>query len=319
VNIARRQMIGGILLFSAALVAMLWANSPLRESYFAVSHIEALKGVAIFIFFLSIGIELRHEISDGILSKPKQAVVPVFAAIGGMAVPVIIYSLINVGEASSRGWGVPMSTDIAFALGVLAIAGRWLPKPVRTFVMTVAVVDDSLTILMIAIFFASSFHALSLASLGGVLIGLFLPRGQKLQKYLEPAVAFAFLPLFALLSAGVDLSKLSSAESASPLIIIGIVVAMVIGKPLGVLGATWLVTKSKLGTLPQQVTWPRLRRVSLLFGMCFTVAMLMSELSFGDSEGEQSLANVSVLITSAVMALLATAALTLRTKHLHEH
>ncbi len=318
-NIARRQMIGGILLFSAAIVAMLWSNSPIRESYAVVSHIEALKGVAIFIFFLSIGIELRHEITHGILSKPKQAVVPIFAAIGGMAVPVIIYSLINAGEASSRGWGVPMSTDIAFALGVLAIAGRWLPKPVRTFVMTVAVVDDSLTILMIAIFFASSFHALSLASLGGVLIGLFLPRGQKLQKYLEPAVAFAFLPLFALLSAGVDLSKLSSAEGASPLIIIGIVIAMVIGKPLGVLGATWLVTKSKLGTLPQQVTWPRLRRVSLLFGMCFTVAMLMSELSFGDSEGEQSLANVSVLITSAVMAVLATAALSLRTKHLHEH
>ena len=318
-NIARRQMIGGILLFSAAIVAMLWSNSPIRESYAVVSHIEALKGIAIFIFFLSIGIELRHEITHGILSKPKQAVVPIFAAIGGMAVPVIIYSLINAGEASSRGWGVPMSTDIAFALGVLAIAGRWLPKPVRTFVMTVAVVDDSLTILMIAIFFASSFHALSLASLGGVLIGLFLPRGQKLQKYLEPAVAFAFLPLFALLSAGVDLSKLSSAEGASPLIIIGIVIAMVIGKPLGVLGATWLVTKSKLGTLPQQVTWPRLRRVSLLFGMCFTVAMLMSELSFGDSEGEQSLANVSVLITSAVMAVLATAALSLRTKHLHEH
>ncbi len=318
-NIARRQMIGGILLFSAALVAMIWSNSPLRETYAVVSHIEALKGVAIFIFFLSIGVELRHEITDGILSKPKQAVVPIFAAIGGMAVPVIIYSLINAGEASSRGWGVPMSTDIAFALGVLAIAGRWLPKQVRTFVMTVAVVDDSLTILMIAIFFASSFHALSLASLGGVLIGLFLPRGQKLQKYLEPAVAFAFLPLFALLSAGVDLSKLSSAEGASPLIIIGIVIAMVIGKPLGVLGATWLVTKSKLGTLPQQVTWPRLRRVALLFGMCFTVAMLMSELSFGDSEGEQSLANVSVLITSAVMAVLATAALSLRTKHLHEH
>ena len=318
-NIARRQMIGGILLFSAAIVAMLWSNSPIRESYAVVSHIEALKGVAIFIFFLSIGIELRHEITHGILSKPKQAVVPIFAAIGGMAVPVIIYSLINAGEASSRGWGVPMSTDIAFALGVLAIAGRWLPKPVRTFVMTVAVVDDSLTILMIAIFFASSFHALSLASLGGVLIGLFLPRGQKLQKYLEPAVAFAFLPLFALLSAGVDLSKLNSAAGASPLIIIGIVIAMVIGKPLGVLGATWLVTKSKLGTLPQQVTWPRLRRVSLLFGMCFTVAMLMSELSFGNSEGEQSLANVSVLITSAVMAVLATAALSLRTKNLHEH
>ena len=85
------------------------------------------------------------------------------------------------------------------------------------------------------------------------------------------------------------------------------------------LATAWLVTKSKLGALPEQVTWARLLRIAPLFGMCFTVAMLMSELSFGDSEGEQSLANVSVLITSAVMALLATAALSLRTKHLHEH
>lgn len=318
-NIARRQMIGGILLFASAIVAMLWANSPIRDSYEAVSHIELLKGATIFLFFLSIGIELRHEITHGSLSKPRQAVVPIFAAIGGMAVPVIIYSLINLGEPSARGWGVPMSTDIAFALGVLAIAGRWLPKQVRAYVMTVAVVDDSLTILMIAIFFASSFHALSLFSLAGVLVGVFLPSGDKLQKRLEPAVAFAVLPLFALLSAGVDLSKLASATNASPLITIGIIVAMMIGKPLGVLGTTWIVTKSKLGTLPVQVTWPRLRRVGLLFGMCFTVAMLMSELSFGDSEGEHSLANVSVLIASAAMALLATMALSLKSKHLHDH
>jgi NhaA family Na+:H+ antiporter len=318
-NIARRQMIGGILLFAAAAVAMIWSNTPFRESYAVVSHIEALKGLAIFVFFFSIGIELRHEITHGILSKPKQAVVPVFAAIGGMAVPVIIYSLVNAGEVSSRGWGVPMSTDIAFALGVLAIAGRWLPNQVRTYVMTVAVVDDSLTILMIAIFFASSFHVLSLASLAGVVVGLLMPANQKLQRTLAPAVAFVFLPLFALLSAGVDLSKLASATNASPLIIIGIVLAMVIGKPLGVLGTTWLVTKSKLGTLPQEVTWASLRRVGLLFGMCFTVAMLMSELSFGDSEGEQSLANVSVLITSAVMAILATLALSIRSKHLHDN
>jgi NhaA family Na+:H+ antiporter len=318
-NIARRQMIGGILLFSAALVAMIWANSPLRESYFEISNIEALKGTTIFLFFLSVGMELRHEITHGSLSKPKQAIVPIIAAMGGMLVPVIVYSIVNFGEPSARGWGVPMSTDIAFALGVLAIAGRWLPKQVRTYVMTVAVVDDSLTILMIAIFFTSNFHVLSLASLSGVAVGLLLPRGEKLQKVLEPSVAFVILPLFALLSAGVDLGKLASATNASPLIILGIVLAMVIGKPLGVLGTTWLVTKSKLGTLPPEVSWARLRRVGLLFGMCFTVAMLMSELSFGDSEGELALANVSVLITSAVMAVLATAALSLRTKHLHEH
>jgi len=315
---ARRQMFGGILLFSAAVIAMIWANSPLRESYVTLSHIEAIKGITIFLFFLSIGIELRHEITHGSLSKPRQAVVPIFAALGGMFVPVLIYSVVNFGEPSARGWGVPMSTDIAFALGVLAIAGSWLPKQVRTYVMTVAVVDDSLTILMIAIFFTSNFHTLSLASLAGVIVGLLMPANQKFQSALTPAVAFVILPLFALLSAGVDLSKLASASNASPLIILGIVLAMVIGKPLGVLGTTWLVTKSKLGTLPAEVTWPRLRRVGLLFGMCFTVAMLMSELSFGDSEGEQSLANVSVLITSAVMALLATAALSLRTKHLHD-
>lgn len=318
-NSARRQLLGGILLFAAAILAMLWSNSPFRDSYAAISHIEALKGVAIFLFFLSIGIELRHEITHGSLSKPRQAVVPIFAAIGGMALPVIIYSVINFGEPSAKGWGVPMSTDIAFALGVLAIAGRWLPKQVRTFVMTVAVVDDSLTILMIALFFASSFHVLSLASLAGVVVGLFLPGGSKLQKTLEPAVALVVLPIFALLSAGVDLCKLASATDASPLITVGIVVAMMVGKPLGVFGTTWLVTKSKLGTLPKEISFPRLLRVALLFGMCFTVAMLMSELSFADSEGEHALANLSVLIASATMAILATIALTVKVNHLREH
>jgi NhaA family Na+:H+ antiporter len=164
-NTAKRQLIGGISLFVAAALALLIANSPLASAYQAFASIETLKGLAIFLFFLSVGIELRHEIISGSLRKPRQAVVPIFAAMGGMAVPVVIYSLINFGQPSAVGWGVPMSSDMAFALGVLAIAGRWLPKQIRTYVLTVAVVDDSLTILMIAIFFASSFHVLSLASL----------------------------------------------------------------------------------------------------------------------------------------------------------
>lgn len=315
---ARRQVAGGIALFASAIVAMIWANSPFHESYAALSHLEGLKGLAIFLFFLSVGIELRHEISHGSLSKPRQAVVPIFAAMGGMLVPVLIYSAVNFGEPSARGWGVPMSTDIAFAIGILAIAGRWLPRQVRTFVLTVAVVDDSLTILMIAIFFTSSFNILSLESLAGVLIGLLLPQGQKMQKALEPTVNFVMLPVFAFLSAGVNLSDLTGATGASPLIIVGIVAAMVIGKPVGVIATAWLVTKSKLGRLPDQVTWPRLLRVAPLFGMCFTVALLMSELSFGDSIAEHSLANVSVLITTSVMAILTATALSLRTKHLHE-
>jgi NhaA family Na+:H+ antiporter len=317
-NAAKRQLIGGILLFASAAAALLIANSPLADAYHHLAEIEAIKGAAIFLFFLSIGIELRHEITHGSLSKPKLAVVPIFAAIGGMALPVIIYSLVNLGRDSAGGWGVPMSTDIAFALGVLAIAGRWLPKAVRTYVMTVAVVDDSLTILMIAIFFASSFHFLSLVSLAGVLVGLFMPAGERIAKVLEPTVAYAALPLFAFLSAGVTLGSLSFTEGSASLIVGGVILAMVIGKPLGVLGTTWLVTKSKLGSLPESVTWPRLLRVGLVFGMCFTVAMLMSELSFGEQADYHSVANVSVLIATCAMAILSTLTLSLRKKHLHD-
>ena len=296
------------MLFGSAILAMILANSPLSVGYFAIAQIEQLKGVAIFFFFLSIGIELRHEIRHGFLSKPKQAVVPVLAAIGGMLVPIAIYSLVNAGTSASAGWGVAMSTDIAFALGALAVAGRWLPRQVRLFVMTVAVVDDSLTILMIALFFASSFHLLSLVSLAGVAVGLFLPKGEKLQKTLQPAVAFVALPVFAFLSAGVRID--SGAIELS--IMTGILLAMIVGKPLGVLGATWLVTKSKLGKLPEQLTWSLLIRVGLLFGMCFTVAMLMSDLAFGDQLARHSVANLSVLIGTAVMATLSIAALSLR-------
>jgi len=296
------------MLFGSAILAMILANSPLSVGYFAIAQIEQLKGVAIFFFFLSIGIELRHEIRHGFLSKPKQAVVPVLAAIGGMLVPIAIYSLVNAGTSASVGWGVAMSTDIAFALGALAVAGRWLPRQVRLFVMTVAVVDDSLTILMIALFFASSFHLLSLVSLAGVAVGLFLPKGETLQKTLQPAVAFVALPVFAFLSAGVRID--SGAIEFS--IMAGILLAMIVGKPLGVLGATWLVTKSKLGKLPEQLNWSLLIRVGLLFGMCFTVAMLMSDLAFGEEPARHSVANLSVLIGTAVMATLSIAALSLR-------
>jgi NhaA family Na+:H+ antiporter len=304
----RRELVGGIMLFGSAILAMILANSPLSVGYFAIAQIEQIKGVAIFFFFLSIGIELRHEIRHGFLSKPKQAVVPVLAAIGGMLVPIAIYSLVNAGTSASAGWGVAMSTDIAFALGALAVAGRWLPRQVRLFVMTVAVVDDSLTILMIALFFASSFHLLSLVSLAGVAVGLFLPKGEKLQKTLQPAVAFVALPVFAFLSAGVRID--SGAIELS--IVTGILLAMIVGKPLGVLGATWLVTKSKLGKLPEQLNWSLLIRVGLLFGMCFTVAMLMSDLAFGEEPARHSVANLSVLIGTAVMATLSIAALSVR-------
>ena len=298
-------------LILAALAAMLWANSPFAEAYEAMISIEAIKGLAIFLFFLSLGIELRHEITQGSLAKPRQAIVPIFAAIGGMLVPVAIYSLINQGLPSSVGWGVPMSTDVAFALAVLAIAGKFLPAPIRVFLMTVAVVDDSLTILMIALFFSSTFHLLSVVSLAGVVIGLFLPRGQQMTGWLTPTVNYVALPVFALFSAGVNIQGLGESFATSA-ITWGVIVAMVVGKPLGVLGTTWLVTKSGLGRLAAGIKWRDLLAIGSLFGMCFTVALLMSELSFGNQQSEHATANLSVFIGSLSSALLAITALQIR-------
>jgi NhaA family Na+:H+ antiporter len=272
---------------------------------------EAIKAAAIFVFFLSLGIELRHEITHGSLAKPRQAIVPILAAIGGMLVPVIIYSIINAGLPSAVGWGVPMSTDVAFALAVLAVAGRFLPKSIRVFLLTVAVVDDSLTILIIALFFASSFQPLSVFSLAGVALGLFLPRGQKAASWLNPVANWAALPLFAAITLWQTFANFQG-QLAGSAITLGVVVAMVFGKPLGVLGTTWLVTKTGLGKLAADVKWPDLLSIGSLFGICFTVAMMMSELSFGENPSEHSIANVSVLIGGVTSALLAVVALQIR-------
>jgi NhaA family Na+:H+ antiporter len=165
---------------------------------------------------------------------------------------------------------------------------------------------------MIAIFYASSFHMLSLVSLSGVILGLLLPKGEKILPRLQPAVAFVALPVFALFSAGVNLANIDFNVFATSSITIGILVAMIIGKPLGVLGTTFLVTKSGLGKLSSDIKWADLLPTGLLFGMCFTVALLFSELSFGETVVEHSTANLSVFIGSTVAALLATIALSIR-------
>ena len=272
---------------------------------------EAIKAGAIFVFFLSLGVELRHEIRHGSLAKPRQAIVPILAAVGGMLVPVLIYSAINSGLPTSVGWGVPMSTDVAFALAVLALAGRFLPKSIRVFLLTVAVVDDSLTILIIALFFASSFQPLSVFSLAGVALGLLLPQAQKASGWLTPVANFGALPVFAAINLWQTFSNFQG-QLAGSAITLGVIVAMVFGKPIGVLGTTWLVTKSGLGKLAKDVKWPDLLSIGSLFGICFTVAMMMSELSFGGSPAEHSIANLSVLIGSLTSAILAVVALQIR-------
>ncbi|MBZ9639584.1 Na+/H+ antiporter NhaA [Streptomyces sp. PSKA30] len=185
VDALRTETVGGVLLLLAAVTSLLWANIPaLHDSYETVSHFHlgpaalgldlsiehwAADGLLAIFFFVA-GIELKRELVAGDLRDPKAAVLPVVAALCGMAVPALVYTLTNVlGGGSLNGWAVPTATDIAFALAVLAVIGTSLPSALRAFLLTLAVVDDLFAILIIAVFFTET---INFAALGGSVVGL---------------------------------------------------------------------------------------------------------------------------------------------------
>ncbi|MCZ4509431.1 Na+/H+ antiporter NhaA [Streptomyces sp. ActVer] len=180
----RTETVGGVLLLAAAIAALIWANTPIRESYESVRDFHvgpaslgldlsiehwAADGLLAVFFFVA-GIELKRELVAGDLRDPRAAALPVVAALCGMAVPALVYTLVNVtGGGSFDGWAVPTATDIAFALAVLAVIGTSLPSALRAFLLTLAVVDDLFAILIIAVFFTEN---LNFAALGGAAVGL---------------------------------------------------------------------------------------------------------------------------------------------------
>ncbi|WP_336129460.1 Na+/H+ antiporter NhaA [Mesoflavibacter sp. CH_XMU1422-2] len=168
----------GILLLITVVIAMVWANSPWQEIYrslmrtdisFAVGSFKIAEPLLLWIndglmalFFLQVGLELKREILGGKLSTPQNAILPIGAAIGGMVVPALIYFLLNSTGEASQGWGVPMATDIAFSLGVLALFGKRLPIALRVFLVTLAVVDDLGAVMVIALFYTSGISTMDL-------------------------------------------------------------------------------------------------------------------------------------------------------------
>ncbi|TDC09785.1 Na+/H+ antiporter NhaA [Streptomyces sp. 8K308] len=180
----RLEVTGGLALIIAAAIALALANSPISDGYFSLRdhHLDipplglelsvghwASDGLLAVFFFIA-GIELKRELVVGELRRPAAALLPVAAAVGGMAVPALIYvAFAAAGGGDLNGWAVPMATDIAFALGVLAVVGRNLPSALRTFLLTLAIVDDLIAILVIAVFFTST---LNLWALAGALAGL---------------------------------------------------------------------------------------------------------------------------------------------------
>ncbi|MCA0444935.1 MAG: Na+/H+ antiporter NhaA [Bacteroidetes bacterium] len=184
------QASGGILLLFSALVALIWANSAFSESYQLLFHIPVTIGFSdlivskplflwindglMAVFFFVVGLEIKRELLTGELNSIKKAALPVAAALGGMIAPALIYTSFNIGTPGTAGWGIPMATDIAFALGILAMIGSRVPLQLKIFLTALAIIDDLGAVLVIALFYTSEISLLSLVIGGGILLLLFL-------------------------------------------------------------------------------------------------------------------------------------------------
>jgi len=208
-EILRKETVGGALLVAAAAIALIWANSPAAESYFALRdfkvgyapwHLDLSLGAwaadgLLAVFFFLVGLELKREFVAGDLRQPAKAAVPVAAAAGGVLVPALIFAAVNWGDAEAvRGWAVPTATDIAFAVAVLAVIGSHLPTALRLFLLTLAVVDDLIAIAIIAIFYTSEIHVVPLL-LFLVPVAVYAFLAQRYRRFfgLNPAAAWLIL------------------------------------------------------------------------------------------------------------------------------
>jgi NhaA family Na+:H+ antiporter len=381
----RDETVGGVLLLVAAVLAIVWANSPWGASYEdlvnltvgpAALHLDLPLSVwaadgLLAVFFFVVGLELKHELVLGSLSKPNQAVVPVAAALGGMILPAVIFVVVNtvMADGSPKGWGIPMATDIAFALAVLAVVGRRLPVALRAFLLTLAVVDDLGAITVIAVFYSDHFYlswflgALATfavyawaqhkrirtpflyvplvllgwylmhgsgvhATIAGVAFGL-LTRVRKdpgedqaptdrMEHLIHPLSAAVCVPLFAFFSAGVNVRETGLAEALRNPVAIGVILGLVIGKPVGVIALSWITARFTRATLNPDIAWRDVSAIGLLAGIGFTVALLIDELAYETDPNRLNSAKVAILVASVIAALLASIAILSRNRHYAE-
>ena len=393
-EILRKETVGGALLVAAAVIALIWANSPASDSYFALRdykvgyepwHLDLSLGAwaadgLLAIFFFLVGLELKREFVAGDLRQISKSIVPVAAAVGGVVVPAVIYAVVNLATPDTlRGWAIPTATDIAFAVAVLAIIGSHLPSALRIFLLTLAVVDDLIAITIIAFFYSSDIQVVPLllaliplaiyavlaqkyrrffgrhaaaawlillplgavtwalvhasgihATVAGVLLGFAVPvirsqasggpeAGPGLAEIFEhrfrPISAGVAVPVFAFFSAGVAVGGWEGLGSAlADPVAVGIILGLVLGKPVGILATTWILTKATRASLDSSFKWVDVFGVALLAGIGFTVSLLVAELSFGQGSQHDDHAKVGILAASLLAALLATAVLRTRNR-----
>ncbi|BCL67103.1 Na(+)/H(+) antiporter NhaA [Haemophilus haemolyticus] len=362
---------GGILLLFSAAVAMLLANSPLSSQYNDFLNLPVSLQIGSFsinktlihwindgfmaVFFVLVGMEVKKELFEGALSSYQQAIFPAIAAMGGMIVPALVYWFIAKQDPSlANGWAIPMATDIAFALGIMALLSKQVPLPLKIFLLALAIIDDLGAIVVIALFFSHElsvqaliFSGISIltlvllnrfrvsalcaymvvgailwasvlksgvhATLAGVIIGFCIPlKGKKgerplhdFEHILAPWSSFVILPLFAFANAGVSFEGIDVSMISSPLLL-AIACGLIIGKPVGVFGFSYISVKLGLAKLPDGINFKQIFAVAVLCGIGFTMSMFLASLAFDADAGESvnTLSRLGILLGSTVSATL---------------
>ncbi|GAA3019109.1 Na+/H+ antiporter NhaA [Microbacterium dextranolyticum] len=379
--LTRSPRFPAVLLLLAAATGLLLANSPMRDSVFEIA--DARVGVPglielsgrhvvsdglLALFFFAAAVELRHELTRGRLASVRRALLPAVAAAGGVVVPVLVYLVIAGGSDTARGWPIPTATDVAFALGVLAVFGPGLPAGVRVFLLALAILDDVVGIVLIAVLFTAHLEVVPLgiaailvvvfgwlsvrhvsmrasesvtvrvawrvvlialavavwgavhasgvhATIAGVALGLAMtPRGAARARHaLEPWVAVVVLPLFALTAALVPLPAASVTE-LSPAFW-GVVVALPLGKLLGIAVATALGSVVLRVPHPERLAFGDLLAVAALGGIGFTVSLLLGDLAFAGQPDTRDQATLGVLAGSSIALVVAAMLVSWRSWH----
>lgn len=407
----------GVLLLVCALAALALANSPLSEWYLSLWRLPFQVGIGAWtlvedaqhvvndglmtVFFFVVGLEIKREMVAGELRSPRKAALPIAAAIGGMAAPAAIFlalgSAFRLPAEAFRGWAVPMATDIAFVVGILALFGRRVPFGLKISLLTLAIVDDLGAVLVIALVFTEEIRWGALAAAGagfgityglnllgvrratvyilvgmgiwyavlksgvhptvaGMLLGLLTPASAwvgdkallevvedlmarlkggsasqeegltealdrtafaareaispltRLEEGLHPWVAFAIMPLFALANAGVPIS----AEGVRDPLAYVVAAGLMVGKPVGIIGFSWLAVRAGVARLPEGVTWGMLLGGGCLAGIGFTMAIFLATLSLPAYEIEAG--KLGIFLGSLVSAILGAIILTRATR-----
>jgi len=403
-----RQTTSGLLLMGMAILALVLANGPLAPAYEHVVHTLISLGIGSWklemtlqhwindglmaLFFFVVGLELKREMLVGDLANPRSAVMPIAAAVGGMVVPALIYFAINPAGDAALGWGIPMATDIAFAIGALALLASRVPKALITFLVALAIVDDLGAVMVIAVFYTDSIALAPLiaagvlfallmvfnlsgirktmpyfivavllwyallqsgvhATLAGILGALSVPATprynperfsehvaelmrrfeanhqpgksimtndalravvqtlengvhsveaplQRLEHTWHMPVAYLVIPIFALANAGIPLAFDSLGETLTHPVMLGVSLGLVLGKFIGITGASWLVLKLGIAELPKDTRFTQIAGVSLLAGIGFTMSIFVAQLGFSHNEDLLLMAKTGILAAS---------------------